>query len=29
MKRALIGDGGHAQEVKSHIGDNTMVCFVK
>jgi sugar O-acyltransferase (sialic acid O-acetyltransferase NeuD family) len=28
MKRALIGDGGHAQEVKSHIGDNTMVCFV-
>jgi sugar O-acyltransferase (sialic acid O-acetyltransferase NeuD family) len=28
MKRALIGAGGHAQEVRAHIGDFTMKCFV-
>jgi sugar O-acyltransferase (sialic acid O-acetyltransferase NeuD family) len=28
MKRALIGAGGHAQEVKAHIGDFTIKCFV-
>jgi sugar O-acyltransferase (sialic acid O-acetyltransferase NeuD family) len=28
MKRALIGSGGFAKEVKAHIGDPTMKCFV-
>ena len=28
MKQALIGAGGHAQEVRAHIGDFTMECFV-
>jgi sugar O-acyltransferase (sialic acid O-acetyltransferase NeuD family) len=28
MKRALIGAGGHAQEVRAHMGDFTMKCFV-
>ena len=28
MKQALIGAGGHAQEVRAHIGDFTMKCFV-
>jgi len=28
MKRALIGAGGFAREIKSHIGDHTMKCFV-
>lgn len=28
MKRALIGAGGFANEVKAHIGDFTMKCFV-
>ena len=28
MKRALIGAGGFAREIKSHIGDETMKCFV-
>lgn len=28
MKRALIGAGGHAQEVRAHMGDFTIPCFV-
>ena len=28
MKKALIGAGGFADEVKAHIGDFTMKCFV-
>jgi sugar O-acyltransferase (sialic acid O-acetyltransferase NeuD family) len=28
MKQALIGAGGHAQEVRAHMGDFTMKCFV-
>jgi len=28
VKKALIGAGGHAQEVRAHIGDFTMKCFV-
>lgn len=28
MKRALIGAGGFAREIKAHIGDPTMKCFV-
>jgi sugar O-acyltransferase (sialic acid O-acetyltransferase NeuD family) len=28
MKRALIGAGGFANEVRAHIGDFTMKCFV-
>jgi sugar O-acyltransferase (sialic acid O-acetyltransferase NeuD family) len=28
MKRALIGAGGFAREIKSHIGDYTMKCFI-
>jgi sugar O-acyltransferase (sialic acid O-acetyltransferase NeuD family) len=28
MKRALIGAGGFAREIKAHIGDETMKCFV-
>ena len=28
MKRALIGAGGFAREIKAHIGDHTMKCFV-
>jgi len=28
MKRALIGAGGFAREIKAHIGDVTMRCFV-
>ena len=28
MKRALIGAGGFAREIKAHIGDPTMPCFV-
>ena len=28
MRRALIGAGGHAQEVRAHIGDFTIKCFV-
>lgn len=28
MKRALIGAGGFAREIKAHIGDRTMKCFV-
>jgi acetyltransferase-like isoleucine patch superfamily enzyme len=28
MKRALIGAGGFAYEIKAHIGDETMKCFV-
>ena len=28
MKKALIGAGGFAQEVKAQLGDNTIKCFV-
>jgi sugar O-acyltransferase (sialic acid O-acetyltransferase NeuD family) len=28
MKKALIGAGGFAREIKAHIGDHTMKCFV-
>lgn len=28
MKRALIGAGGFAREIKAHIGDETIKCFV-
>ena len=28
MKRALIGSGGFAREIKTHIGDESMICFV-
>lgn len=28
MKKALIGAGGFAREIKAHIGDESMVCFV-
>lgn len=28
MKKALIGAGGFAREIKAHIGDNTIKCFV-
>ena len=28
MKKALIGAGGFAREIKAHIGDTTMKCFV-
>lgn len=28
MKKALIGAGGFAREIKSHIGDYTMKCFI-
>ena len=28
MKRALIGAGGFSREIKSHIGDSTIKCFV-
>jgi sugar O-acyltransferase (sialic acid O-acetyltransferase NeuD family) len=28
MKKALIGAGGFAREIKTHIGDENMVCFV-
>lgn len=28
MKRALIGAGGFAREIKAHIGDSTIKCFV-
>jgi sugar O-acyltransferase (sialic acid O-acetyltransferase NeuD family) len=28
MKQALIGAGGHAQEVRAHVGSFTMKCFV-
>jgi sugar O-acyltransferase (sialic acid O-acetyltransferase NeuD family) len=28
MKRALIGAGGFAREIKAHIGDSTMKCFI-
>jgi sugar O-acyltransferase (sialic acid O-acetyltransferase NeuD family) len=28
MKKALIGVGGFAREIKAHIGDETMKCFV-
>lgn len=28
MKRALIGAGGHAQEVRAHMNDFTIKCFV-
>lgn len=28
MKRALIGAGGFAREIKAHIGDPTIKCFV-
>ena len=29
MKKALIGAGGHANEVKAHIGDFSIKCFVE
>jgi sugar O-acyltransferase (sialic acid O-acetyltransferase NeuD family) len=28
MKKALIGAGGFAREIKAHIGDESMICFV-
>ena len=28
MEKALIGAGGHAQEVRAHMGDFTIPCFV-
>ena len=28
MKKALIGAGGFAREIKAHIGDSTIKCFV-
>jgi len=28
MEKALIGAGGFAREIKAHIGNNTMKCFV-
>jgi len=28
MKKAIIGAGGFAREVKAQIGDNTIKCFV-
>jgi sugar O-acyltransferase (sialic acid O-acetyltransferase NeuD family) len=28
MKKALIGAGGFAREIRAHIGDHTMKCFV-
>lgn len=28
MKRALIGAGGFAREIKAHIGDPEMICFI-
>ena len=28
MKKAIIGAGGFAQEIRAHIGDFTMKCFV-
>ena len=28
MKKALIGAGGFAREIKAHIGDNRIKCFV-
>jgi sugar O-acyltransferase (sialic acid O-acetyltransferase NeuD family) len=28
MKKALIGAGGFAREIKAHIGDSTLKCFV-
>jgi sugar O-acyltransferase (sialic acid O-acetyltransferase NeuD family) len=28
MKKALIGAGGFAREIRAHMGDNTMKCFV-
>jgi sugar O-acyltransferase (sialic acid O-acetyltransferase NeuD family) len=28
MKKVLIGAGGFAREIRAHMGDNTMKCFV-
>jgi sugar O-acyltransferase (sialic acid O-acetyltransferase NeuD family) len=28
MEKALIGAGGFAREIKAHMGDSTMICFI-